>query len=97
MNSIKNCSEMMDEKSRLFEFRIKYNAGPEHSAMDNYHYYMAETAELAYDFHLIAMRTKGKTCQNVSVDRFNPWSEKWEDVSEVLDHKEVSLNENYFS
>ena len=70
--------------NRLFEYRIKYNAGVEHCAMDNYHYYMAETGDQALSFHLTMIEMKHLTVQNVSVEKFNPWSEQWEDESEVL-------------
>ena len=70
--------------NRLFEYRIRYNAGSEHSAMDNYHYYMAVTPDQALDFHIQMVDKKHRVVQNVSVERYNPWSLQWEDNSEVL-------------
>ncbi len=37
--------------AKLFEFRIKYNAGAEHVELDNYHYYNAPDAKTALSFH----------------------------------------------
>ena len=81
----------MNEK--LFEYRIKYNAGQNHSAVDSYHYYMAENASQAFCFHVESIKHL-KTCvQNVSIEKYNPYSQKWEDRSEVIDEKES----NYYS
>lgn len=86
---------MKQTNPRLFEFRIKYNAGSELSAMNSFHYYMAETAEQAYQFHLDAMCRLHATAQHLSVERKNPWNNKWEDVSEVLNHSPIKIeNEN---
>jgi|13_taG_2_1085334.scaffolds.fasta_scaffold207460_2 hypothetical protein len=81
----------MNEK--LFEYRIKYNAGEDHSAIDNYHYYMAENSQQAFRFHVESIKHL-KTCvQNVSIEKYNPYSQKWEDRSEVINEKES----NYYS
>lgn len=81
----------MNEK--LFEYRIKYNAGEDHSAIDNYHYYMAENSQQAFRFHVESIKHL-KTCvQNVSIEKYNPYSQKWEDKSEVINEKES----NYYS
>lgn len=85
---------MNDRQARLYEFRIKYNAGLETSALDSYHYYMAETAEDAYNYHIEAMRRLRACAQHLSVERRNPWTYKWEDVSEVIDHKPVKIEQN---
>ena len=69
---------------RLYEYRIKYNAGMECSAFNSYHYYMAENAEQAFMYHLEAMRRHHALAQNLCVERLNPWSERWEDKSEVI-------------
>lgn len=73
---------------RLFEYRIKYNAGLEHSAFDSYHYYMAETAEQAFEYHLEAMRKHHAKAQNLCVEMKNPWAKRWEDVSSVLEQQQ---------
>ena len=81
----------MNEK--LFEYRIKYNAGEDRSAIDNYHYYMAENSQQAFRFHVESIKHL-KTCvQNVSIEKYNPYSQKWEDRSEVINEKES----NYYS
>lgn len=72
---------------RLFEYRIRYNAGEEHCAIDNYHYYMAENCIQALDFHLTMIERKYLTVQNVSVEKYNPWSHTWEDRSDVLNRE----------
>jgi len=81
----------MNEK--LFEYRIKYNAGQEHSALDNYHYYMAETASQAFHFHIETVKHKHTCVQNISIEKYNPYSQKWEDRSEVISEQES----NYYS
>ena len=78
-----------EHPGRLFEFRIKYNAGIEHSAFDSYHYYMAETPEQAFEYHLEAMRRHRVACQNLCVERKNPWADRWEDNS-----KQIKLEQN---
>lgn len=85
---------MKEVQSRLYEFRIKYNAGLEIAALDSYHYYMAETAEDAYRFHIEAMERLHAPAQHLSVERRNPWTYKWEDASEVIDHKPVKIEQN---
>jgi len=81
----------MNEK--LFEYRIKYNAGKEHSALDNYHYYMAETASQAFSFHIEAIKHLHTCVQNISIEKYNPYSQKWEDKSNVISETES----NYYS
>ena len=71
--------------NRIFEFRIKYNAGAEHSVIDNYHYYNAETAENALNFHLEMIAKHNLQVQTLSVEKYNPYSDKWEDESTILD------------
>lgn len=75
---------MKHKEPRLFEYRIKYNAGDDISAMNSYHYYMAETAAQAYDFHLKTMNRLHAHAQHLSVECRNPWSNRWEDASDVL-------------
>lgn len=78
---------MMKEKSKepkLFEYRIKYNAGAEHSQLDNYHYYNATDAEKALDFHLLMIEKHQLNMQTLAVEKYNPYSKKWEDESAVI-------------
>jgi len=81
----------MNEK--LFEYRIKYNAGKDHSALDNYHYYMAENARQAFGFHVETIRHKETCVQSLSIEKYNPYSQKWEDKSEVIGEQQS----NYYS
>ena len=81
----------MNEK--LFEYRIKYNAGEDHSALDSHHYYMAENAIQAFRFHIETIRNKHTSAQNLSIEKYNPYSQKWEDRSEVITEHES----NYYS
>lgn len=82
---------MKHREPRQFEFRIKYNAGKYTSAMDSYHYYMAETAEQAFVYHIRAMERLSANAQHLCVERRNPWSNRWEDTSEVLNHEPVRV------
>ena len=81
----------MNEK--LFEYRIKYNAGQEHSAIDNYHYYMAETASQAFRYHIETIKHKHTCVQNISIEKYNPYAQRWEDRSEAINEHES----NYYS
>lgn len=63
---------------KLFDFRIKYNAESTHSAMDNYHYYNAYNAKQALLFHEEMVKKKKLKMQTISVEKFNPYSQKWE-------------------
>jgi len=71
------------ESDKLFEFRIKYNASPEHVAIDNYHYYMAHDAQEAMSFHNFMIKSHNITVQTLSVEKFNPYSERWELIFDV--------------
>lgn len=70
---------------RLWEYRIKYNSGLSHSAMDNYHYFNAETATIALSYHQSMMDKHGFKAQILSVERKCPYSNKWIDETEDLD------------
>lgn len=69
---------------KLFEYRIKYNAEESHVELDNYHYYNATDAEHALDFHNAMIKKHGLIMQTISIEKYNPYSRKWEDESEVL-------------
>ena len=82
---------MSEEKKRLYEFRIEYISG--NSVGHNYHYYMALNASQAFLFHIKSVQHK-KTCvQNISIEKYNPYSQKWEDRSDVIFEDES----NYYS
>ena len=77
------------EAPKLFEFRIKYNAEAAHSALDSYHYYSAESAEDALSFHTSMMKKRKFKSQTLSIEKKNPYSDKWEDQSYILNTNEV--------
>jgi hypothetical protein len=66
--------------SKLFEFRIKYNAGAGHSAQDSYHYYNAENAQQALEYHELMMKRRGYRSQFISIEKKNPYANKWEEI-----------------
>lgn len=72
------------ERERLYEYRILYNAGAENSAQNSYHYYTAFNATQALDFHLQMLNKKGLTVQTLKIEKKNPFSNKWEDKSDIL-------------
>lgn len=76
----------------LFEYRIKYNVGTNHSALDSFHFYLAESADQAFSFHLSAMKHHHASAQNVSIEKWNPYSEEWEDKSDHINIKEVDFS-----
>ena len=76
------------DSPRLFEFRIKYNIGAYHSEMDNYHYYNAFSAEEALDFHLKMIEKNHLEMQTISIEKYNPYADRWEDESEIINHLE---------
>ena len=65
-------------------YRIKYNIGSDHAAMNSYHYYQAITAEQALSFHEFSMNKKKYFCQTLSVEKKNIYSNKWEDCSGII-------------
>ena len=76
------------DASRLFEYRIKYNIGVAHAEMDNYHYYNAYNAEQALAFHFKMVAKNNLKMQTLSVEKFNPYANRWEDESEIINHPE---------
>lgn len=75
---------MKEKEPRLFEYRIKYNAESAHSAIDNYHYYNAFNAPQALCFHESMLEKNNLILQTLSIEKFNPYSNKWEDKSNFL-------------
>ena len=69
---------------KLFEFRIRYNAGADHAELDSFHYYNAVDAEHALAFHNAMVEKHNYSMQTVSIEKYNPYSQQWEDESEVL-------------
>ena len=69
---------------KLYEFRIKYNAGADHSVQDSYHYYQAENASQAMSFHKNMMKRKNFYSQTLSVEKKCPYRNKWMDESDEV-------------
>lgn len=74
---------------KLFQFRIKYNAGADHSVQDSYHYYVAENADQALEYHESMMKKRGYQSQFVSIEKKNPYANRWEKVTLGLDEHKV--------
>ena len=68
---------MKQENERLYEYRVTYNAGKGHSAMDSAHYYQAYSARQAFNFHESMMNKHGFRAQLVKIERYCPYSLKW--------------------
>ena len=68
--------------NRLYDFRIKYSS--EDSVMTNYHYYNCETSKQALEFQKEMIENKNWKIKLLSIEKKNPYSDKWEDRSEVL-------------
>ena len=74
-----------NKPERLYEYRIKYNAGDFHSEHDSYHYYNAYNAPQALGFHLDMLKKKCLTAQTLQIEKKNPFSDAWEDESSILE------------
>jgi len=71
---------------KLFDFRIKCNYGATHSAVDSYHYFNAYTSKQALCFHEQMALKKNLKMNTISVEKFNPYSKKWEiEIGETQD------------
>jgi hypothetical protein len=75
------------EEPKFFQYRIKYNAGSSQSALDNYHYFLACSAKEALSFHITIVEKKKLEMQTLSVEKYNPYSCKWEDKSFILNQE----------
>jgi hypothetical protein len=84
MNSKKKYSD-----PQLFEYRVKYNAGAGHSALDSFHYYTAESAEQALSYHNAMMKKNNFRSQTISIEKKNPYANRWEDESNCINSDEV--------
>ena len=67
---------------RQYEYRIQYK--PNESLTSNYHYYLAESAEQALGFQQDMIENKKWHITILAVEKKNPYSDKWEDESEIL-------------
>ena len=68
---------------RVWEYRIKYNAGSFESVLNSYHYYNAENAIQALQFHDLTMKRNGVSSRLISVERKCPYSNKWIDETRI--------------
>ena len=64
---------------KLYEYRIKYNATADTIAHDSYHYFMSASAKEAFNAHSTMLKKKRIITQDISIEKFNPYSNKWED------------------
>ena len=69
---------------RQFEYRITYRK--QNCLQLNKHYYMAESAEQALEFQLEMMKHRGWDLEIIKIEKFNPWSERWIDKSEIINN-----------
>ena len=67
---------------KQFEYRISYRT--KNCVELNSHYYMAESAEQALEFQFQMIENRGWNIEIVKIEKFNPWSEKWIDESEII-------------
>lgn len=72
------------DNKKLYEYRIKYNASPENVALDNYHYFMSIDASGAFHAHKSMLDKHDLIVQNISIEKFNPYSNHWEDESHLI-------------
>jgi hypothetical protein len=66
-----------NNEPKLYEYRIKYNAGSRRSAMNSFHYFQAFSAGQALEYHLAMMNNKGYNGQTLSVEKKDPYANKW--------------------
>jgi hypothetical protein len=76
---------MSDSDGRLYEFRIEYVS--ENSVGHNYHYYLAYDAKQALHYQLEMMDHKHWDIQIIKLERKCPFTNKWEDRSEILNQE----------
>ena len=77
---------------RQYEYRIKYQHASD--VVTNYHYYMCESASQALEFQNEMIEHHNWNLKLLSVERKNPWSNIWEDESDVLNNTtELTNNE----
>ena len=69
---------------RQFEYRITYRR--KNCVQLNKHYYMAESAEQALEFQLEMIEHRRWNIEIIKIEKFNPWSERWVDKSEIIDN-----------
>ena len=76
--------------ARFYDFRIEYSTGD--SVMTNYHYYNCRTAREALGFQKEMIEHKGWNIKLLSIEKKNPFSQKWEDYTSELSNEINKLN-----
>ncbi len=76
---------MSDSDGRLYEFRIEYVS--ENSVGHNYHYYLAYNAKQALYYQQEMMDHKHWDIQIIKLEKKCPFTNKWEDRSEILNQE----------
>jgi hypothetical protein len=76
--------DLNNKDSKLWEYRVKYNATKENVALNNFHYYMAHNAEEALSYHYHPSKHKSFSNLVLSVERHNPYSDQWEDETHLI-------------
>tara|TARA_B100001093_G_scaffold481648_1_gene512565 strand:- start:941 stop:1219 length:279 start_codon:yes stop_codon:yes gene_type:complete len=84
------------EQPRLYTFRVKYNAGAGHEANDSFHYFKAISADQALDFHFAMMERNNFISQTISVERKDPYADKWVLEESKKNNKWTNITENCF-
>jgi len=73
---------MKKKAPKLHDFRIKYSANG--SVVTSYHYYSCTTAEQALEFQREMIENKRWNIKLLSIEKKNPYTDKWEDESDIL-------------
>jgi len=76
-----------NKEPKIFQYRIKYNAESSESAINNYHYFLANSPKEALDFHLTMARSKMIEMQTLSIEEYNSYADRWEDRSSILNQE----------
>ena len=84
------CSYIMDME-RQYEYRIKYQHASD--VVTNYHYYMCENSSQALEYQNQMTEHHNWSLKLISVERKNPWSNRWEDESDVLNNTPQLTND----
>ena len=76
---------MSNSDGRLYEFRIEYAS--ENSVGHSYHYYLAYSPKQALNYQLEMMDHKHWEIEIIKLERKCPFTNKWEDRSEILNQE----------
>jgi len=76
---------MSNSDGRLYEFRIEYSS--DNSVGHSYHYYLAYSSKQALHYQLEMMGNKNWEINLIKLERKCPFTNKWEDQSEILNQE----------